>query len=30
MEYAPGISHRAGLLADPGRAAMPWALMARQ
>lgn len=27
MEYAPGISHLAGLLADPGRAAMLWALM---
>ncbi|GJG94859.1 helix-turn-helix transcriptional regulator [Cupriavidus pauculus] len=27
MEYAPGISQLAGLLADPGRAAMLWALM---
>lgn len=27
MEYAPSISQMAGLLADPGRAAMLWALM---
>ncbi|MGO4325816.1 ArsR/SmtB family transcription factor [Cupriavidus sp. 2TAF22] len=27
MEYAPSISQLAGLLADPGRAAMLWALM---
>lgn len=27
MEYAPAISQLAGLLADPGRAAMLWALM---
>ncbi|AOZ10376.1 ArsR/SmtB family transcription factor [Cupriavidus malaysiensis] len=27
MEYTPGISQLAGLLADPGRAAMLWALM---
>ncbi|HBO82908.1 MAG TPA: transcriptional regulator, partial [Cupriavidus sp.] len=27
MEFAPGISQLAGLLADPGRAAMLWALM---
>lgn len=27
MEYAPGISQLAGLLADPGRAAMLWSLM---
>jgi len=27
MEYTPGISHLASLLADPGRAAMLWALM---
>jgi len=27
MEYSPGISQMAGLLADPGRAAMVWALM---
>ncbi|KWR81814.1 ArsR/SmtB family transcription factor [Cupriavidus sp. IDO] len=27
MDYAPGISQLAGLLADPGRAAMLWALM---
>lgn len=27
MEYAPSISQLAGLLADPGRAAMIWALM---
>ncbi|PLP98161.1 ArsR/SmtB family transcription factor [Cupriavidus pauculus] len=27
MEYAPGISQLAGLLADPGRATMLWALM---
>lgn len=27
MEYAPGISQLASLLADPGRAAMLWALM---
>lgn len=27
MEYAPGISQLAGLLADPGRAAMLWVLM---
>ncbi|MFS8931869.1 Putative transcription regulator, ArsR family [Cupriavidus taiwanensis] len=27
MDYTPGISHLASLLADPGRAAMLWALM---
>ncbi|RZT36690.1 ArsR/SmtB family transcription factor [Cupriavidus agavae] len=27
MEFAPGISQLAGLLSDPGRAAMLWALM---
>ncbi|EYS84960.1 ArsR family transcriptional regulator [Cupriavidus sp. SK-4] len=27
MDYTPGISHLAALLADPGRAAMLWALM---